>query len=94
MNTFDGKTYDEKRDKARLSTQLQRVLDVMRHGTSLTLSNIAAIVDAPESSVSARLRDLRKPKFGGHIITKRNIGGGTFIYRLDPQPSNQTESKS
>lgn len=100
MNTFDGKTYNEARDKVRLSTQLGRVLDVLKfnshaaYSESLTLTQIAEKVKAPESSVSARLRDLRKPKFGGHDIQKRNCGGGKWVYWLRfAQPKAPIESK-
>jgi len=38
----------------------------------------------PESSVSAQLRHLRKPKFGGHTILKRRrfSGHGLWEYQL------------
>ena len=90
--TFDGQTYDEKRDKVRLSTQLGRVLDVMKRGHWYTLQELSQRTLSPESSVSARLRDLRKPRFGGYEIQRESVARGLFKYRLvTPTP---TESKS
>jgi len=36
----------------------------------------------PEASVSARLRDLRKEKFGGHVVERRAVKRGLFEYRV------------
>ena len=39
---------------------------------------------ASESSITARLRDLRKPQYGAHNIEKRRREGSTaFEYRLN-----------
>lgn len=36
-----------------------------------------------DSSSSARLRDLRKPKYGGHVVEKRiRYGSRAYEYRL------------
>ena len=91
-HTFDGKTYDEARDKVRLSTQLGRVLDVMKRGHWYTLQELSQRTLSPESSVSARLRDLRKPRFGGYEIQRESVARGLFKYRLVTQ--TPTESKS
>lgn len=79
--TFDGPDL-EREDHERLTGQLARVRDFMRNGKWWTLQAIAFHADAPEASVSARLRDLRKPKFGGHTIERRHLGRGLFEYRL------------
>ena len=76
---FDGVTYDPERDKARLTRQLERVYEVVRHGDWHTLASIASITGAPEGSVSARLRDLRKEKFGSYDIRRKRVGN-TFSY--------------
>lgn len=83
----DGTTYDPTLDKIRLNTQLRRVFEVMRHGGWWSLPKIAELTGDPESSISARIRDLRKPKFGGYQVEHMRQTSGTWIYRLvPPQP--------
>ena len=79
---FDGATYDEKRDKARLSGQLLRVQQVMADGKWRTLRDLSRAAGGTEASVSARLRDLRKPRFGALTVERRSMGGGLFVYRV------------
>ena len=85
MNTpmhFDGHTYVHTRDSSRLGDQMAAVFDLMQDGTWRTLQQIAAAVGAPESSVSARLRDLRKPRFGGHAVNRSYLRDGIHQYQL------------
>jgi hypothetical protein len=77
---FDGATIDHERDTERLTKQLDSVRDLMLCGKWRTLGYIAAWVGAPESSVSARLRDLRKAKFGGYTVERRYVRRGLFEY--------------
>lgn len=79
---FDGKTYEHERDTNRLSKQLYAVLDLMKDGRWRTLPQIASHTNSPEASISARLRDLRKPRFGGHTVEREYVSRGTFQYRL------------
>ena len=79
---FDGDTYVPGRDRERLSKQINKVFDVMKDGVWHTRSDIAFLVDAPESSVSARLRDLRKPRFGAHNVERQHVRQGLFEYRI------------
>lgn len=82
---FDGRTYEDKHDRARLESQLVRIFDLMKDGNWRTLREISAIVHGSESGVSARLRDMRKPKFGGHTVERRARGDrerGLFEYKL------------
>ena len=82
---FDGKTYERGVDLERLTRQLDRVFAVMVSGRWRTLAEIGRIVSAPESSVSARVRDLRKEKFGRHKVNRRSRGdriNGLFEYQL------------
>lgn len=81
---FDGATYDPAQDNARLSKQLVSVRQLMLDGAWRTLAEIAHDVGAPEASVSARLRDLRKPKFGGWKVEHDRVSGGTWRYRVKP----------
>lgn len=79
---FDGDTYDAKQDGPRLSGQLDRVRDLMADGDWRTLAEIATAVGGSEAGVSARLRDLRKDRFGGHVVERKRIDGGLWAYRL------------
>lgn len=82
---FDGETYAAEHDKDRLSTQLERVKRLMLDGRWRTLSAIAHITQGTEASVSARLRDLRKERFGSHTVERQALGErkrGLFQYRL------------
>lgn len=78
----DGETFSIPRDRVRLNAQAQDVFDHMEGGHWVTLQGLSWMTGHPEASISARLRDLRKPKFGGYKIEKRNLGGGTWQYRL------------
>lgn len=78
----DGATYDHQRDGRRLAAQHHRVLAFMRSGQWVTLAAIAAHTKDPEASVSARLRDLRKPEFGSYRIDRRYVRRGLHEYRL------------
>jgi biotin operon repressor len=82
---FDGVTYDPKRDHSRLHKQLTAVLEAMADGKWHTLARLSEQTGAPEASVSARIRDLRKEKFGGHKVERKRVDGGLFFYRLEGQ---------
>lgn len=79
---FDGSTYRHARDSARLGDQMAAVFDLMKDGTWRTLEQIAVAVGAPEASVSSRLRDLRKERFGGHSVNRSYIARGIYMYQL------------
>lgn len=83
---FDGSTFDAALDTVRLSRQAQLVFDLMRDGQWRTLAEITrAIGSGSEAGVSARLRDFRKPKFGGFVVDRRRRGDGEhgfFEYQL------------
>ena len=82
---FDGDTYDHDLDFLRLKRQLDRVFYVMSDGNWRTLPAIAKVTRGSEASVSARLRDFRKPKFGEHQVNRRARGDrkkGLFEYQL------------
>lgn len=82
---FDGGTFSQPRDGARLSGQLQRVWEVMRDGEWRTLDDLAALANGSPAAVSARLRDLRKPRFGGHTVKRKYLGNGLWAYQLTPK---------
>ena len=79
---FDGETYDRRLDHGRLTTQQKQVYGVMCSGSWLTLAELEERTGFPQASISARLRDLRKDKFGGYNIERRRRSQGTFEYRL------------
>lgn len=72
--TFKGATFDEKRDGPRLTRQLDRVRDFMADRRWHTLGEISKACEAPEASVSARLRDLK--------AEHRYVGKGLWEYRV------------
>jgi len=87
MNLFgvphrDGQTYVQERDGSRLAKQHNRVLAFMRDGRWHTLEAISEATGDPQASVSARLRDLRKDRFGAHLIDRRYVERGLWQYRL------------
>ncbi len=82
---FNGPDYDPSHDDVRLTGQLERVFNLMKDGQWRSLSTIALSTGDHEASISAQLRHLRKPRFGGHMILKKNVGNrscGLWEYRL------------
>lgn len=79
---FDGKTYVPGRDKKRLTGQLLRVFDFMKGGDWFLIEEIARGTGDPQTSVTARMGDFRKPKFGGHAVEREYIKNGLHKYRL------------
>jgi hypothetical protein len=69
-------------DHERLAGQMLRVFDYMKSGEWRTLREIADATGDPESSISAQLRHLRKPRFGSHTVERKHDGGGLHFYRL------------
>lgn len=82
---FDGQTYSRPQDHARLGRQLLSVFNLMKDGQPRMLAQIAQHVGGSEASVSARLRDLRKSKFGGYDVERKRIAGGLWSYALKLQ---------
>ncbi len=95
---FDGETCIPSLDYQRLDTQLARVFQFLHslaradrrtsNPTWTTLATLASASRGSESAVSARIRDLRKPKFGGYTIHKRRKGDpnrGLWEYRMEPE---------
>jgi len=82
-----GETFDHKRDVRRLNAQAQRVWDVMADGRWYSLSEIAMKTNDPEASISARIRDFRKPEFGGFDVEQVYVRRGLHRYKLHPVKS-------
>ena len=77
----------EPEDVPRLKGQLERVRRYMKDGDWHTIPEIAAAVGASQTSASARVRDLRKARFGGHTIERIRdpYTPGRYWYRLMPR---------
>ena len=94
---FDGDTYDRAKDYRRLDTQMGRVYRFVCDGAWYTLDEIKAVCGGTDSSISARLRDFRKEKFGSYTMESRRKTGappGTWEYRVlvpeaQPKPGQQ-----
>lgn len=79
---FDGADYQPSRDNARLGAQLSRIYRFMLDGQWHTLDEIAQATNDPPASISAQLRHLRKPRFGGHQVDREHVGNGVYRYRV------------
>lgn len=83
---IDGATFDPSLDACRLNNQLGKVFEVMRCGKWKTLQEVREETGEHfDSAISARIRDLRKPKFGGYRVEARRRPGaslGLWEYRL------------
>lgn len=85
---FDGATYDPAQDRDRLQSQLIAVFRLLLDGKPRTPAELAEGTGWREtgaSGLTARCRDLRKPKFGGFRVDCRQRPGaprGEWEYRL------------
>lgn len=88
-DSFDGATHDPAVDGPRLSTQIEAIRQIMADGGWRTLNGIVCAlasrgITASEAGVSARLRDLRKTRFGGHKVERQRMTpkSGQYLYRV------------
>ena len=81
---FDGETYDAGQDCERLTGQLLKVYRALQGGGWHSLAELAERCGGSEAGVSARIRDLRKPRFGAHQIERQRQSPftGVWIYRM------------
>jgi hypothetical protein len=83
---FDGSDYNKDLDIDRLTDQYHRIFNLMSDGKWRTLTEIKFETGDPESSISAQLRHMRKPRFGAHIVRKQRVKDretqGLFEYQL------------
>jgi hypothetical protein len=97
---FGGDTYDRDLDKDRLGSQLEWTKIVMFDGKWRTLAELRKEIlrrtdgkrRDTEAALSARLRDLRKKKFGGYRVDKRRRGDpkrGVWEYQVGPPPEEE-----
>ena len=64
------------------ASQLARITALMADGRWRTLAQISQVVEGSEPAVSARLRDLRKARFGAYQVERRYIADGLWEYRV------------
>lgn len=81
---FDGSTYSPTRDRVRLSRQYWKVWSHMSDGYWHSLYELSRNLKESESGVSARLRDMRKERFGANEVERKYAGKGSWLYRLIP----------
>jgi len=82
---FNGPAYNSALDQVRLTGQCLRVFRMMKGGSWWCLWEISQRTGDPEASISAQIRHLRKPRFGGHTVNKRRRGEpghGWWEYQL------------
>ena len=79
---FDGITINDERDNGRLAQQLHSVRKLALQLSWFTLKEMADNTGHPEASVSARLRDLRKAKFGGYNVERKYVERGLWVYKV------------
>lgn len=86
---FDGRTYVPERDGKRLKSLLDAVCHVMSDGKWRTIPEIHRELSilgfyGTETSISARIRDLRKPRFGAfEVISQPTDQKGLWAYRIE-----------
>lgn len=78
---FDGESYDRSRDQARLTSQLERVREILSDKQWHRLPDLKRTLNTTSSGVDARIRDLRKRRFGGYEIERKHLEEGVFAYR-------------
>ncbi len=74
-------------------SQLERVKNVMLDGKWHTINDLRWATNDPESSISARLRDLRKSRYGGYNVERARISNFrnpvVFAYRFGKKSSQK-----
>ena len=90
---FDGADYDHDRDSERLGTQLERIKEAVIGKGFFTLLQISQMTGDPESSISAQLRNLRKPRFGGYKVERKHLDEGVYVYSVIEYSKEERQEK-
>ena len=91
---FDGPDI-EALDVERLKGQLHHVQRLLLRGGWYSLRELATYAGGSEASVSARIRDLRKDRFGALTIDRQRRGpDGLWEYRLVPPDEVEARASS
>jgi hypothetical protein len=90
--SIDGNTFNQERDGQRLGRLSEAVYDLMLDGKWRTFQEIQAVTGGSIPSISARLRDFRKARWGRQEVERQAVPNrpGLFRYRLllkSPAPS-------
>jgi hypothetical protein len=90
----DGATFESNIDAVRLNQQADDVWRAMHDGRKHTLADLSQTTGHPEASISARIRDFRKEKFGSHLVYSERVPGGNGLhcYWLVPNPNVNMDS--
>lgn len=75
-------TFAEEKAAENLPPHIRAVFDAMKDGNWRTLNMIVFKVGGTRPNAAARLRDLRKPQYGGHVVEKKVVRKGVWQYRL------------
>lgn len=94
--SFDGDTFDPEEDETRLRGQMARIYHAMRDGRWRTTEVIEAMTGDPAPSIQARIRDLRKEKFGAYEVESRRDPKyrGVWWYRVGEKGAGQPTEKA
>lgn len=63
-----------------MTGQVKRVFELMQDGVARTLDEVANALGISEGSAGARIRDLRKPRFGGHTVNRAKLDTSKNVY--------------
>ena len=69
----------------KITPQRLSIFNLMKDAHWRTLGAIADATGAPQASISAQLRHMRKDRFGEHTVDKKRVGergNGLWAYRL------------
>lgn len=58
---------------------------VLRDGKPRSALDLVGAVGGTTASVTARVRDLRKPAWGEHLVICRRDERGVFVYQIAPR---------
>lgn len=92
---FNGPEYIPQIDNKRLTKQHDEIRDLMLDEEWRTLEEIHKSTGFPQSSISAQLRHLRKPRFGSFVVERRarkDRARGLYEYRV-LMPEDQVRLK-
>lgn len=96
QSKFDGADVQVS-DDPRLQTQLDVIRDLLllgiypkswkysrelHNGGWWSLYSISVVTRFGGASISAQLRNLRKPRFGGYTVERRRVSAGYYEYRV------------
>jgi len=82
IGMFDGRTFNPERDGERLGKQMAAVKALMLDGEWHTIAELGRKVQGSDAAVSARIRDLRKRRYGGYNVEREYVADGLWRYRV------------